>query len=192
MILKYVLMIILLILRIMTGLFFLLVAMSAQFYNGAFADSAQDSTVIAALAVNLARFTEWPSESLKTSDTTIQLCTLGDNVIQQAFAEVDNKQVGTRSLKVINLSRLTSIENCHVLYISRLDRNTTAQLLAEVAKRPILTIGGDNRYFLKDGGMVALTIVGSNVSLQINLGAVKQAGLQISSRVLKLATIVNP
>jgi hypothetical protein len=172
-------------------LFWLLLAITAEFNHFAAADSAQDSTVIAALALNFARFTEWPASAINKSDATLQLCVLGDNVIQQAFDEVDKKQVGDRVLNVINMSRIKNVGQCHLLYVSALDRNTTIQLLAETSRQHTLTIGGDEKHFLEDGGMVALIIVEGKVNIQINLNAVKQAGLQISSRVLKLATIVN-
>jgi hypothetical protein len=171
---------------------FLLITMLAPLYQSAAADSAQDSSVKAALALNFARFTEWPTSALKKDDSTIQLCVIGDNVTQQAFVEIDRKQVGTRWLKVVHMPRIKNIEQCHLLYISALDRNTTIQLLLESNRLPILLIGEDEQHFLEDGGMVVLSLVEGKVSLQINLKVVKLAGLQISSRVLKLATIVNP
>lgn len=155
------------------------------------ADSAQDSTVIAALALNFARFTEWPASILKPSDTSIQLCVLGDNVTQQAFSEIDHKPVGNRSLNIVSMSRIKNLGQCHMLYISGIDRSTSIQLLAEVSNQHILTLGEDDD-FIRDGGMIHISIPDGKVNILVNLNAVKHAELQISSRVLKLVTIVNP
>ena len=167
-------------------------AMMGGFYCSATADEAQDSTVIAALSLNFARYTEWPANTLGEKTTPIRLCVIGDNVVQQAFAEVDKKPVGDRLISVINMSRLKNVAQCQLLYVSNLDRNTAIQLLADNKSQPILTISSDNEHFLEDGGMVALNIVEGKVQMQVNLNAVQKGGLKISSRVLKLATIVNP
>lgn len=159
--------------------------------NSAVADATESSAVTAALALNFARFTEWPAQALGANDTTVKLCVIGDNVIQQAFDKIDQKQVGTRTLQVVHLTRIKNLEQCHLLYISGGDRGTTIQLLSEIQKQHTLTIGED-RHFLQDGGMVLLNFVEGKVNIEIQLSVVKQAGLQINSRVLKLATIVNP
>lgn len=178
--------------RLKISSFLLVLGITLVFSHSAAADSAQDSTVMAALALNFARFTEWPASTLKESDPTLQLCVLGDNVVQQAFTEVDKKQVGDRVLLVINMSRITNFDRCHLLYVGSLDRSTTIQLLREINKQHILTIGAGDEDFLRDGGMVNLEIDEGKVNIQINLTAVQQAGLIISSIALKLATIVNP
>jgi hypothetical protein len=167
-------------------------AMTGGFLYSATADEAQDSTVIAALSLNFARFTEWPASALGDKSNPIRLCVIGDNVIQQAFAEVDKKPVGDKLISVINMSRLKNVAQCQLLYVGGLDRNTEIQLLADNKSQPILTISSDNEHFLEDGGMVALNIVEGKVQMQINLNIVQKTGLKISSRVLKLATIVNP
>jgi hypothetical protein len=77
-----------------------------------------------------------------------------------------------------------------VLYISA-EINKTAQLLEESQKRHILTIG-ETDDFLAKGGMVYLEMTNAKINLHINLGVTQKAGVRISSRVLKLATIFNP
>lgn len=157
----------------------------------ALAETAQDSSVIAALVLNFARFTEWPAGAIKDDEPVIRLCVLGDNVTQDSFDDVDEKQVAGKVLKIIKMARVKNVEQCHLLYVSNLDRSTTIQLFSDTNKQHVLTLSGDDEHFLKDGGMVTLRIVEGKVNIQINLNAVKRAGLQISSRVLKLASIVN-
>jgi len=157
----------------------------------AHADSAQEYTVKAAITLNFARFTEWPESALGKDQTKIKLCVLGDNIVQQAFSEIDKKQVGNRNLEVINLSRLRNLEECKMLYVSALDKNKTIQLLTEIAASHILSIG-EQDYFVDYGGMVNLAMLDGKINIQVNVDASKQAGLTISSRVLKLATIYKP
>jgi YfiR/HmsC-like len=154
------------------------------------ADTNQEYTVKAALTLNFARFTEWPASALKPGDAQLNLCVLGDNVVQEAFLAIDQKKVGDHSLHIIYLSRLRNLQDCHALYISGLDKNTTIQLLAEIKAKPILTIGEDSTV-VDYNGMVNLGIQEGKIDIQVNLDATRNAGLMVSSRVLKLATIVK-
>lgn len=158
----------------------------------AVAGAPENSAVTAALVLNFARFTEWPEKVFEDKGAKVRLCVLGDNVTQDAFAQVDNKQVGKRTLSVINLARIKNLEQCHILYVSALERGTVIQLLAELRANPILTIGSDEKHFLEDGGMVLLKLVEGKMNIEINLKATNNSGLKISSRVLQLATIVYP
>ncbi|MBK8816928.1 MAG: YfiR family protein [Methylococcaceae bacterium] len=88
--------------------------------------------------------------------------------------------------------RLKNFTQCHLLFISGLDRSTVLQLLNEIKNQPILTVSDDDNHFLVDSGMVVFKVLEGKVNIEINLNAVKLAGLEISSRVLKLATIFNP
>ncbi|MEQ1529036.1 MAG: YfiR family protein [Methylococcales bacterium] len=164
---------------------------SSLLITSTLADSVQEYNVKAAITLNFARFTEWPESALKKDSPKITLCVLGDNVVQQAFTEIDNKQVGNRTLTVSYLSRLRNLEECHMLYVSGLDKNKTIQLLTEINNQHILSIG-EQEYFVDYGGIINLAMINGKINIQINIDAAKQAGLTISSRVLKLATIVKP
>lgn len=157
----------------------------------AVADMLEEYTVKAALSLNFAKFTEWPSVALQSNPATITLCTLGDNVVHEAFSGVEKKAVGNKTITVINLTRIRDLGQCQLLFVSGLEKNKIIQLISEIRILPILTIGEETE-FLKSGSMVVLQIVDGKVNMQINLDAVKKAGLQINSRVLKLATIVTP
>lgn len=152
------------------------------------AQSLEEQTVLAALALNIVRFTTWPAEAqIKES---IALCVVGDNVVQQSFASIEGKAVGNTTLKVINLSRLRNFEECHVLYISELKQNVLLQVFAEIKKRPLLTIG-EGYDFAAQGGMVGLENVNGKITLHVNLPVAREGNLNISARLLKLAKIIG-
>lgn len=155
------------------------------------ADTLEEYTVKAALSLNFARFTEWPLDGFAANSSVVTICTLGDNVIHDAFSGVEKKTIGKKTITVINLTRIRDLNQCQLLFVSGMEKNKTIQLIDEIKLSPILTIGEDDD-FIKSGGMVILKIVDGKVSMQINLDAVKKARLQINSRVLKLAKIVSP
>ncbi|MFI3190346.1 hypothetical protein BCS42_14415 [Crenothrix sp. D3] len=156
--------------------------------NSPLVQALEEQTVLAALALNIVRFTTWPAEAgIKES---INFCVVGDNVVQQAFASIDSKAVGNQALKIINLSRLSNFEQCHVLYISELKQNVLLQVFVELKKHPLLTIG-EGADFAVQGGMVGLENVNDKINLHINLPVVRESNLNISSRLLKLAKIIG-
>ena len=156
----------------------------------ALAQSLEEQTVLAALALNIVRFTTWTAEAQARMKESIDFCVVGDNVVQQSFASIDQKAVGNKKLEVINLSRLRNYEQCHVLYISELKQAILLQVFAEIKKRPLLTIG-EGYDFAVQGGMVGLENVDGKITLHVNLPVTCESNLNISARLLKLAKIIG-
>ena len=154
----------------------------------ALAQTLEEQSVLAALALNIVRFTAWPAEA-QVKDS-INFCVVGDNVVQQSFTAIDHKIVSNKTLQVIVLSRLRNFEQCHVLYISDLRPAVLLQLFVEIKKRPLLTIG-ESYDFAAQGGMVGLENVDGKITLHVNLTAAHESNLNISARLLKLAKIIG-
>ena len=152
--------------------------------------SVEKQAVLAVLTLNIARFTSWPEASLNDTKTSLDLCVFGDNIIQQSFETINNKKAKNKTIHIINLSRLRNLHQCQLLYINNLHRSRLIPLLQELKNQPILTIG-ESIEFVKAGGMIGLENTKGKIQLIINLPSLKQANLVISSRLLKLARIVN-
>lgn len=154
----------------------------------AFAITLEEEMVLAALTLNIVRFTTWPEKTPSGNDESLGLCVVGNNMVQQSFASLDHKKVGNKTLKVINLSRLNNFEQCHALYISKLKKNILLQVFVEIKESSLLTIGrgGD---FAEMGGMVGLEKINNKMTLHVNVPKVREANLNISARLLSLAKI---
>jgi hypothetical protein len=154
------------------------------------AQTLEEQTVLAALALNIVRFTTWPAEPQANMKDTLNFCVAGDNVVQDSFARIDHKPVGNTSLKMINLSRLSNFDLCQVLYISQVKQNILLQVFVELKKRPVLTIG-EGADFAQQGGMIGLENIDNKITLHINLAVAREANLNISARLLQLAKIID-
>ncbi len=157
------------------------------------ARSVEKQAVLAALTLNVARFTSWPEPTFNTDEPVLNLCIYGDNVVKQSFESLDKKSVNSKAIHIINLSTLGKLrvaKHCQLLYISKLETNRLIPLFVELDDSPILTIG-ENMKFIKAGGMVGLEKINGKIQLTINLPVIKQAKLIISSRLLKLANVIN-
>ncbi|MBL6988086.1 MAG: YfiR family protein [Methylobacter sp.] len=152
------------------------------------AQSLEEQTVLADLALNIVRFTTWPTEAKMYG--TIKFCVLGDKTTQQSFADIAHKAVGDKTLQLINLSHLGNFDQCHVLYISDLKQNILLQVLDGIINRPLLTIG-EGFDFAVQGGMIGLENFNGKITLHVNLPVVRDSNLNISARLLKLTHILG-
>ena len=158
--------------------------------NSVVAQSVEKQALQAVLTLNFARFTGWPEEVFNRQNPVLNMCVIGDNIVQQAFSVLDNKIVDSKTLHIINISRLRNLSKCQLLYVSGLDRNVLVHLLSELKDQPILTVG-ENMKFIKVGGMVGLEKKNDKIFLNINLDNIIRSKLVVSSRILKLATIYS-
>ena len=155
-----------------------------------FANTLDEYTVKVALVRNFAVFTQWPESVFIHAHDTMNLCVLGDNVVQQAFSQLEDKLVAGRVLNVIDINKRLNLTRCHIIFIGSKDRVQLSQVHAAVSGKPILTIDdmtGVSTYT----GIVNLQMDDGKMRLNINLDIARQSQLKISSRLLKLAVIVS-
>ena len=153
-----------------------------------YADAIDEYTAKSILSLNLARFSEWPPS--KGNEASVNLCLLSDDAVFQTFSMVEKERVGNKILTVQKISDSTQLDHCQLLFFSenggRIGGYTEASY-----QNHVLTIG-ESDDFLAQGGMVYLEMGDSKINLHVNLNATQKAGIRISSRVLKLATIFSP
>jgi len=97
--------------------------------------------------------------------------------------------VGVRPLIIKRLNSDGDLSGCHVLFVSRLEKDR-AGLLNRVKGLSILTVS-DAAEFAEQGGMVTLVLASKRVSPEINQTVAEEAGLRISAKLLKLARLVK-
>jgi hypothetical protein len=139
---------------------------------------------------NFAQFVEWPSNAFESPEQPISLCILGVDPFGGFLDEtVRDEKVGTRSLAVHRYQRIEDLAGCHLLFVSRSEREHFPQVFASVEGRSILTVS-DAEGFAGKGGMIRFVTRNNRINLRINLEATRAAGLTISSKLLRPAEIV--
>jgi hypothetical protein len=152
----------------------------------------RDYQVEAVFLFNFTQFVEWPPESFADAAAPIAICVLGDDPFDGYLdATVRGESVGGRALAVHRYRRVEDAGACHVLFISRSETARTGEILAALAHRSTLTVG-DTDAFTERGGMIRFVVEGGHVKLRINVEAVHDAGLTISSKLLRVAEILPP
>lgn len=147
---------------------------------------ASEYQVKAAFILNFGRFTEWPTNA---ATQPINLCVVGHDPFGHDLDKtVENQSIHGRSVRVVRDPKGESLETCQILYLGTLEGFSS--LLAAARRTQTLTVS-DAPGFLEDGGMVQLYLEGDHVRFSVNLRAAKDAGLQLSSKLLQIAKVVE-
>jgi hypothetical protein len=144
----------------------------------------------AAFIYNIAKFVEWPPGSFETEKAPLVLCILGKDPFGYALTTIDGKMVQGRTLTVKHVDRIEELRTCHILFISSSERNKLPQEVQSLKDANVLTVG-DMPNFAQNGGIINLITLDNKIHMEINVAAAEKAKLQISSKLLKLARVVN-
>lgn len=147
-----------------------------------------EQEVKAAYLLNFTRYVDWPADAFEGPDAPVNLCVIGG---AGEFADLVQRSVqGRRSrgrlVRVLRPQTPTETFGCHVAFVAQPPRDL-ARWLNALRGAPALTVG-EGPDFLDRGGMVAFVIVNETVRFEIHTDPARRAGLQVSSRVLSLAT----
>jgi hypothetical protein len=146
--------------------------------------------VKAAFLYNFTKFVEWPPSAFAEGNAPLRLCVLGDDPFGRSLQTVVGEEIEGHKLIVVRTETLARAAGCQVLFVSRSERDRLPQILAPLKSSPVLTVG-DTKGFLDQGGIVNFILEGSRVHFEINPTAAEQAGLKISSKLLRLARIAG-
>ena len=148
--------------------------------------------VKAAFIYNFTKFTAWPTNAFSSTTAPLVIGIVGEDPFGQTMDDVvRGETVGERPLVVKRLRPEDDLRGCHVLFISRSEKERLPAVLSQLKGSPVLSVSEING-FAEQGGMVNLLLVSKTVKLEINQAAAEQAGLQLSAKLLKLARLVKP
>lgn len=147
--------------------------------------------VKAVFLLNFARFVTWPESAFAAPDAPLTVCVLGQDpfgsVLDQVLA---NERIGNRPLAARRVASDGSIDGCQLLFVGAGDARLHGDSLRALAARPVLTVG-DEEAFARQGGMVGLHLEDGTVRITVNPDALRDAGLTMSSQLLRMARIVG-
>lgn len=154
-------------------------------------DSPSANDVQAAYLFNFVRFVEWPDDSFSDAAAPVKICVLGDaGFTRVARDSISGRSVGDRQVVVEATESVLGSRGCHILYVDASRRGDESEVLATFGKRSVLTVS-DTDGFAKRGGVANFVTVDDKIRFVINKKAADQAGLKISSRLLRIAQVVD-
>lgn len=139
----------------------------------------------------LSQFVEWPARAFRGPAAPLVIGVLGQDPFGAYLDElVRGEKIGDRALMVRRYQHPEDVADCHILFVSRSEAGALETILARLAGRSVLTVS-DVDAFAQAGGMVRFVMEGGKIRLRINVEAAKACDLTISSKILRLATIVT-
>jgi hypothetical protein len=153
--------------------------------------SALEYKVKAVVLVNFAKYVQWPSSALKTPEQPINVCLMGENPFGTIFEAANApKEAQGRPLKIQTLAADGGIDTysmCQILYWNEKHEKTAEKMMPELHKRGVLTISNTQ----SDESIISFVLKDGKVRFQIRYQAAKELGFEMSSQLLKLATVVD-
>jgi hypothetical protein len=156
------------------------------------AQTPREYEVKAAFLYNFVQFVEWPADAFSDAQSPVVIGILGDDPFGASLDDiVRDEKVNNRPLVIRHYQRVEDIKDCQILFISQSENRRLEEILAGLKDRSILTVG-DTDGFARRGGMIRFVTENNKIRFRINVKAAKTANLTISSKLLRLAEIVEP
>ena len=163
----------------------------------------------AAFVYNFINFVDWPKEKMKESDTDepITIGIIGNENFTKSFDPVKDKKIRGKNivikyykdLKGLDKSQgkenakqkqaIESLKKCHIVFLCNCNSTSienSAAIIKALKGSSVLTVG-EQAGFLENGGNIKFVTEKKKIRFEINLDSVKNNGLKIRSKLLKLA-----
>ncbi|MDR3698148.1 MAG: YfiR family protein [Candidatus Sulfopaludibacter sp.] len=151
------------------------------------AQSAGEYELKAAFLYKFAGFVQWPDDS-PADDICIGV--VGQDPFGPVLnAVVNGKILNGRSFTVRRSPNARDLPACQIVFISSSERPRLRAILHQL--RPGALTVGEMPGFCEGGGIIGFELADRRVRLRINLEAAQRARLQISSKLLSLAKLVE-
>jgi YfiR/HmsC-like len=151
---------------------------------------ANEYQVKAVYLLNFGKFVTWPHGS--PARDTFSVCVLGEDPFGEILdATVRGEKVDGKAAVARRVKGVQEASGCGVLFIGRSSGEwQSKKLIAALHKSGVLSVS-DMPGFLDLGGAIELVTSSNRVRFEVNLDAAQEAGLSLSSELLKLASAVR-
>ncbi len=147
--------------------------------------------VKAAFLYNLTSFIDWPNDSFENESSPFRIVILGDAELSGALEKLTlGETVDAHPIEVIHIDLPEDLPSAHLLFIADKFKNDVGWILSKVNRRGLLTVS-DFTGFNRAGGGIALLKNNNRLELHLSQKILERYGLRCSSKLLRLAIIVE-
>jgi YfiR/HmsC-like len=172
----------------LTGLLALLGATIASALESS--SSAVEDRVRAEFLVRFSEFTEWPPRVFASPASPFVLCLLGTASQVESVESLTTRRVKGRPVSMRRISGALNFEGCHQLFVFNKSGYELPDIVAQAENAPILIVA-DTPGAAREGAHINFYLEGGYLRFEVNLAAARKAGLTLSSKMLRLARLVN-
>jgi TonB family protein len=152
---------------------------AAALCTSARAQTASEYQVKSAYLYDLAKMAGWPEQALPSNaDSKLVICVLGGDadfpdVLRSTLA---GKNIGDHSIEVRHVQSPAELKSCHLAFF-RASVHDVPAAIAGLEKASVLCVG-ENKEFLKQGGMINLVMEDRKIRFELNSPAIEQAHIR--------------
>ncbi|MEY2413705.1 MAG: hypothetical protein QOD84_2311 [Acidobacteriaceae bacterium] len=169
------------------GLFLLLLFFVSNYST---AQPPNEYQVKAAYLFNFGKFVRWHSTPTSSADLPFSICVLGQNPFGQTLdSTVAGEMLNGRKVRTRRLASIQDGADCQIIFISASEDGRLKTILAGASHLSALTVS-DIPHFAERGGMIELLTQDERIRFAVNLATTEEAGLALSSDLLKVASKV--
>jgi len=166
--------------------------------------SSREYQIKAAFLYNFLQFVDWPKEKIADANKPIIIGIIGDDPFGNVIEPLKDKPVEGRKIVIQRFKSFESLKKagendaagakqnikalgeCHVLFICASENKNLREIVESVKNSGVLTVG-EAEGFLDVGGIVNFVMADEKVGFEISIASAKHAGLEIRSKLLRLA-----
>lgn len=150
------------------------------------ADAVTEYDLKAAYLLNFASYVEWPGPP-----KPLAICIYGDNPFKAAtIASLLKAKAGQIDAGFKYPSQLEHLADCNILYLAQSEQENFGKAITLLHNAPVLIVT-DVQDGLPQGAMINLITESNRLRFEINIDRALASKLKISSKLLKLAKIVQ-
>ncbi len=136
-------------------------------------------------------YVEWPASNAIINSPELVIGVLGENPFDSHLEiACRGKTIGGKALAVKMCRNADEAKTCQVVFIAASEQNRLPEILTALEPAGVLTVG-DLPDFAAAGGMIGLVIENRKIHLEINMAAVRKAGLKMDPQLLRLARVLH-
>jgi phosphopentomutase len=145
---------------------------------------------------NFTKLIQWPETAFASDKKNFNIAVFGNEQLKESFQTIDGKISTGRVISIQypdpkSDSFKKTLAKSHIVFISRhMHLEQVLRILKNIGDRPILTIG-EIKSFSRAGGIIQFFTRDDHLHFEINIKKAQAHQLKFSSRLLKLAVIVN-
>jgi len=184
--------------RVRAAIAILPILLAAMTLNAQNTAGSAEYLIKAGFIYNFANLVQLPSSSFAQADSPIVIVILGEDHFGTTLDRaLDGKKVNARSFVIKRAKSISELQrtlgpqkDCQILYVSSSEMPHLSDAIQMLKGVPVLTIG-ETPGFARNGGIINLILEDNKVRFEVNVAAAKDADLNISSRLLALARIIQ-
>ena len=148
----------------------------------AWAESSVEYRLKAAFLYNFVSFTDWPA----ALGSKLNLCVYGPDPFDEDLDKLQNQNVAGRSLAVQRSKSVDDLRNCQIVFITHPMIGNLPRVLDNLKGKPVLTVA-DTPGAAREGVILNMVTEQDKIVFEANLSAARSNGLNLSSKLLRLA-----